>query len=196
MTQSMPIEAHAVLDESIREGVPGFYVLAATVVGDDQAVGLREALRGLVPRPSARFHWHEERQAKRLAMCDLLVAHNVRHVVAVASPLDPQRQERARRLCLTAIAWELHERGVHRLQLESRNNRDADDRRFLLGEQRVDRVPAALQYEFGRPRQEPLLWAPDAVAGAVATAVGTGDLTYLRTLGETVYVHRLPGPPP
>ncbi len=64
-------------------------------------------------------------------MCDLLVAHNVRHVVAVASPLDPQRQERARRLCLTAIAWELHERGVHRLQLESRNNRDADDRRFL-----------------------------------------------------------------
>ncbi len=56
MTQSMPIEAHAVLDESIREGVPGFYVLAATVVGGDQAVGLREALRGLVPRPSARFH--------------------------------------------------------------------------------------------------------------------------------------------
>ena len=57
-------------------------------------------------------------------------------------------------------------------------------------------MPAGLQYEFGRPRQEPLLWAPDAVAGAVATAVGTGDLTYLRTLGETVYVHRLPGPPP
>lgn len=157
---------------------------------------LTDALRSFVPRRAVRFHWHEV-SANRLQMCQLLLAaSHVRHVAAVATPLDPKRQERGRRLCLSAISWELDSRGVDRLQSETRRQRDANDRRFLLGEQRVDRLPAALQYEFGQPNQEALLWVLDAVAGAVAAAFGAGERRYLHALGDSVDVLQLPGPQP
>ncbi len=105
-------------------------------------------------------------------------------------------QERGRRLCLSAISWELDSGGVDRLQSETRRQRDANDRRFLLGEQRVDRLPAALQYEFGQPNQEALLSVPDAVAGAVAAAFGAGERRYLHAPGDSVDVLQLPGPQP
>lgn len=183
------------IDESIRVSAPGLYALAASIVNEDQADELRRALRSCLPRGTVRFHWRNERPATRLQVCGLLVASGVRHVVTVAAPLDPQRQERARRVCLSAMAWELHYRGVRHLELETRSKRDANDRHFLGGEQRLGRVPVALRYEFGQPNQEPLLWAPDAVAGVVAGAFGTGERRYLEVLGSTVEVKELAGPP-
>ncbi len=144
---------------------------------------LTDALRSFVPRRAVRFHWHEV-SANRL---------QIGLAAAGSQPCPPRRcrcyaarprnvQERGRRLCLSAISWELDSRGVDRLQSETRRQRDANDRRFLLGEQRVDRLPAALQYEFGQPNQEALLWVLDAVAGAVAAAFGAGERRYLHAL--------------
>jgi len=199
VTRSMPprpAAARAYIDESIRESPPGHYVLAAAIVDDDQADVLRHMLRSFIPRRAARFHWHEVPAANRLEMCHLLSSTDLRHVVAVATPLDPKRQERGRRVCLSATSWELNARGVYRLQLETRRQRDANDRRFLLGEQRANRLPLALQYEFGHPNQEPLLWVPDAVAGAVAAALAAGETRYLEAFGRSVDVLQLPGPRP
>ncbi len=180
-----PAAAHADIDESIRESPPGHYVLAAAIVDDDQADVLRHMLRSLIPRGAARFHWHEVPAANRLEMCHVLASTDLRHVVAVATPLDPKRQER---VCLSATSWRLNDQGVYRLQLETRRQRDANDRRFLLGEQRANRLPLALQYEFGHPNQEPLLWVPDAVAGAIAAALAGGETRYLEAFGRSVDV--------
>lgn len=159
---------------------PGHYVLAAAIVDDDQADVLRHMLRSLIPRRAARFHWHEVPAANRLEMCHVLASTGLRHVVVVATPLDPKRQER---VCLSATSRELNDQGVYRLQLETRRQRDAKDRRFLLGEQRANRL-LALQYRFGHPNQEPLLWFPDAVAGAVAAALAAGETRYAGSIRE------------
>lgn len=42
------------------------------------------------------------------------------HVVVVAAPIDPRRQERARALCLERLAWQLDAHGVELLTLEAR----------------------------------------------------------------------------
>lgn len=54
--------------------------------------------------------------------------------------------------------------------------------------QRAGHVTAALRYSFALPLQEPLLWLPDLVAGAVAYArAGRGE-ECLSLLGEGVTV--------
>ena len=83
--------------------------------------------------------------ANRLEMCHLLSSTDLRHVVGVATPLDPKRQVRGRHVCLSATSREPNARGVYRLQLETCRQRDANDRRFLWGEQRANRLSLALQ---------------------------------------------------
>ncbi len=61
-------------------------------------------------------------------------------------------------------------------------------------------VASSLEYrapfEFDHPNQEPLLWVPDAVAGAVAAALAPGEARYLEAFGRSVDVLQLPGPRP
>lgn len=92
-------------------------------------------------------------------------------LVAVAAPIDPRRQERARRKCLERLLWELTELGTRDVLLESRQERrDVHDRKAIAAAQQRGAIPADLRYSFGRPDQEPLLWLADAVAGVVSAA--------------------------
>lgn len=176
----------AYVDESLRLTGEGRYVLAGVVVPDERVAEVRAALRAAVPPRMRRYHWRKESAASRAHLCHTVARLDV-DAVAVTGPVDPTRQERARRQCLLRLLWELAERGVTNVVFESRRAADASDRRLIEHAQRAG-WPRPAQYRFAQPDAECLLWLPDVVAGAVARALGDGDPTYLTLLGSPVTV--------
>jgi len=112
----------------------------------------------------------------------------LRSLVAVSTPMDPRRPERARRRCLTRLLWELEQQAVLDILFESRQNRDRDDRAHIIRSQTAGHCSRSLTYDFQLPLQEPLLWLPDLVAGAVAYARAGRGQHCLALLGDTVTI--------
>jgi len=158
----------AYVDESARNAEPGLYVLAGVVVDRDQADDVRAVLRSGLRHQRRRFHWREEEHTDQESMAKLVGSLDLMAVVVVATPVDPRRPERARRLCLTRLLWELEHRNARDVLLESRGPaQDRDDRRHIGNAQRAQQLEPGLVFGFGNPLAEPLLWLPDLLAGAV-----------------------------
>jgi hypothetical protein len=178
----------AFLDESVRSGDPGLYVLAAVVVPRDRADDIRHQLRASLPGRRSRAHWREYDEPRRRKFVEDLMGFHLTSVVAVASPVDPRRQERARRHCLKRLLWELDQAGILDVVLESRRDQDLADQKHILHCQADGHVSATLVYGFAQPLTEPLLWLPDAVAGAVSMAYGELAQDHLDRMGPMVMV--------
>ncbi|MFJ2621274.1 hypothetical protein [Glutamicibacter sp. NPDC087344] len=66
-----------------------------------------------------KLHWREmDVSAKKVAM-DLISRIDVAHIVVVAAPMDPKRQERARAKCMERLLAELGDLGISAAFLES-----------------------------------------------------------------------------
>ncbi|MGL5825832.1 MAG: hypothetical protein ACRCYU_13640 [Nocardioides sp.] len=173
---------HAWVDESVHVEA-GLYVLAAVVADPVDRDTHYPALRAHLRSPRQRLHWRDEEAKDRVLIAETIAALELAHVVVVAGSLNPKRQERGRRKCLECLLVQLGD-GVGRVWFESRGK--ALDRRDLemvtaLRTQSV--LPERVRVDFARPLDEPMLWIPDAVAGAVAAArKGTG--IYRAALGE------------
>jgi len=179
----------AYIDESGRNAAPGLYVLAGVVVLADQEDEVRAVLRSGLRHKRRRFHWREEEHTDQETMAKLVGELRLASLVAVATPVDPKRPERARRLCLTRLLWELEHRNVRNVLLESRGDaQDRDDRRHIGNAQRAQHLEPGLAFIFGNPKVEPLLWLPDLVAGAVNRARADELDCCLQLLGQDVTV--------
>lgn len=116
----------------------------------------------------------------------MIAEHDLVHIVVVGSPIDPRRQERARRQCLERLVFELGNMDVSQVWLESRTQSLNDrDRRMFAALHAKRAMPGELHIDFALPTDEPMLWVADAVAGAcgqarrgvaldVRAALGTG----------------------
>jgi hypothetical protein len=81
--------------------------------------------------------------------------------------MDKTKQERARRCCLERLLHELGLLAVSQVWLESRSAKpDRRDLKRVDSGRRRRLIPSELQVDFARPKVEPMLWLPDAVAGA------------------------------
>jgi len=182
----------AYVDESVRENAPGLYVLAAVVVDVDQAEALRAGLQAALLPGEQRLHWHDEGAEARARLANVCGSPNLLAVVAVSTPMQRTRQERARALCLTGLLWELAGRDVPEVVLESRRQRDRHDRSTIGAAKQARAAHPALHFEHRGPLQEPLLWLSDVVAGAVALdRLGQG--AYLEALGGSISVVEVAG---
>jgi len=178
----------AYVDESVREAAPGLYVLASVVVAEETADAVRDALRSSLRHRRPRFHWRDEQDTDRQAMAKVASELKLPSLVMVATPIDASRSERARRLCLTQLLWCLEQRQVLDVVFESRQNRDGKDRAHIVRAQKAGHCSRSLRYGFALPLQEPLLWLPDLVAGAVAYSwAGRGEQCRA-LLGDSVTV--------
>ncbi|GAB6986541.1 hypothetical protein [Nocardioides pyridinolyticus] len=182
---------HAWVDESIHtsgvETPDGMYVLAAAVADREDCGGTREQLRDLVPRGAVRLHWRGEGDPRRAIITSTIASCDLINAVVVGSPLDHRRQERARRKCMQRLLHELEALGVSQVWVESRtktlNRKDLQMVDALRGEGVITR---ALRVDFRLPSEEPMLWVPDAVAGAVSAARKGTETTHRKLLGEMV----------
>jgi hypothetical protein len=101
-------------------------------------------------------------------IAEAVVAADVDGLVVVGTPVAVRRQERARRKVLERLLWELDRRQVSNVLLESRHaERNAHDRKALGAFRSQHVISRRLVVGFTEPIQEPLLWLPDAIAGAV-----------------------------
>jgi hypothetical protein len=176
-------------DESVRVGAGGLlYVLGAAVVIRDLDA-TRAELRALVPGRQERLHWRGEREARRLALLATLNDAGVAVFASWSYPVARHRQERARRACLITLAGDVARECVDELVLEHRDEAgDRLDRQTLL-DARHGGV-ADLRYRFARPAEEPLLWAADAIAGAMSVHLAGVTSVYFEALRPSVLVVR------
>jgi len=183
---------HAWIDESIHAtaSVP-MYVLAAVVADPTTCDPVREELRSLVRRPRQRIHWRAEEAADRLRAVRVLAASGTEQVVIVGSPLDPRRQERARRKCMERLFFEFGNLVLSTVWIESRTpSLNRADQQMLLALRGSGVMPKGLRCEFALPSTDPMLWAADVVAGAVAASF-KGEAAYGRVLYSGLTVHEL-----
>lgn len=163
---------HAWVDESIHVG-NRIYLLAAAIAPSDpeQLEACRDRLRSLVRHARGRLHWNREEERDLIAITSAIAEMPLTNIVVTAARLDPKKQERARRKCLEQLLHRLVAADIERVWLESRdavgNRRDL----AMVASLRNTRVlPDSIRVDHARPLDEPMLWLPDSIAGAVAAA--------------------------
>jgi hypothetical protein len=180
------------MDESHQDPSPyldaAIYLLAATVAAPEVCESVRDTLGALVAKGKDRLHWHDEvGRSRRLALAEAVADEHLTHIVVVGSPLNPRKPERARRRCLERLMVELCALGVGQIWAESRASADNQRDRAMLGYLRTTRVvPGSLRMDFVTPLAEPMLWAPDIVAGVVGRARARGDSAPLDALQSQI----------
>lgn len=180
------------------------YVIGAGVVLP--AAGRLDAVRreaeGLLMATENRsrpFHWLKEGPLLRLAMIDLIGRLDV-HVYAVVGSAPSRHDiEFLREECLRELFRSVRQHAVDRVVIESRERstrvigQNRRDYGTLIEARHAGELPASVRYEWV-PKNEPLVWLADAVAGAVL-ASERGEADWLRRLSEatsTVVVRLAP----
>lgn len=177
----------AFVDESSSQRGPGLqeYLIAAALLEDDHEESARESLRPLLLRGQVKLHWSDESERRRREIVNAVATLGVLNVI-VSHVSAPQRKtERFRRKCLEVLYYELAGAGVTEMTLESRSgSQDKSDRAHLVGLQNQGRSKA-LRVEHRRGGEEPLLWVPDVVLGAI-NAARCGHPVHLDALRDSI----------
>ncbi len=145
------------------------YLLAAVLADPSACESSRAALRPFKAPGEPKLHWHSEADARRRKITGVVAECDLESVVIIGTPADMRKQERARAQCMELLLWELDKLGVTQVWVENRtqslNRRDLTTvdrmrgRRIITNNIRVD---------FALPSEEPMLWLPDVVAGAMS----------------------------
>lgn len=181
----------AYVDESIRSESGLLYVVGAVVVDPVEGAGLKEGLRVSIGSNRPPFHWRNESATVRQKAVGVLLEHGPDLIVVFHRGPPRANQERIRRKCVERLLWEGRDL-LAGLVIESRGSHgDARDRRTIRQAQDRRLVSRALGYDFLRAAVEPLLWAADAIAGAVGSALENQDQTYAELVSQ-VTLHEVP----
>lgn len=170
----------AAVDESTPEGSGGiFYVVTAAILLEGPERSAQELSRVVAgPGRTRPFHWHLEGSTTRTRMLSCLDEIGACAHVHVTYPVGRKKQEIARSAGLLAVTDRSMDDGATGLVIESRTaDLDWRDSRTL-----AHHAEHGLSWEF-HPKSNPLLWAADAVCGAVREHL-LGDDRYLDHLQE------------
>jgi hypothetical protein len=181
---------HAFVDESMRltPDNQGLYLLAAVVCDSAACDSIREMLRSLRYRRQPRLHWHAEESPRQTKIAESIGALGLPTTLVIGMPLAKRKQERARAKCMQALLPELQTQGVDQVWLEARTPSLVRRDMRLVDALRTKRlITPSLRVDTAFPSDEPMLWLPDAVAGAAAASRG-GQPEYLALIGP---VHQI-----
>lgn len=179
----------AYVDESIGMRGPAHqeYLLCAALVPDGARDLCREALRKLLKPGQIKWHWTDESSARKQEMIDVIASFDSLNVLVAHLDSRRRKVDRYRRKCLQTLYRECAGLAVRELVLESRSPvQDRQDVAHLVA-LRQSGADASLRIDHRRGGDEPLLWIPDAVAGA-ANAHAKGQLHYLEQLRTSVLI--------
>lgn len=160
------------VDESIRtQGVPTpTYLLGAALTTPAEEPTVSNELTRLAPA-GRKLHWHDLGRDGKADVVRLLAALGLRSLVVIATPMVNIRQEYARGTCVDRLLRELSDRGVEQVTFESRSaSQDKKDQRRVDGLRNDHAIRPSLRVEWAVGANEPLLWAPDLILGAVGDA--------------------------
>ena len=171
MTHVIPAESRVAWgDESARVVAdPPAYLMAATIFDSDPFAALN-ALERLKPSHAAKLHWRDLGERTQEKAVEAISAMRQATTIVTASPLERNKQERARRKCLQALLVELESRGIDCLVLESRDAPlDKKDGDFSAHLHRCHAI-ANIRILHARGSENPRLYVPDLLLGAYGDA--------------------------
>lgn len=183
-----PFALHAWVDESMKVDPEdqGTYILASVVCDPTCCDPVRDLLRSLLQGKEPRLHWRNEDDRRRTKIAAAVGTVDMAAIVVVGVPMAKKKQERARRICMETLMPALEGLGVSRVFMEARTpslvTRDREQVANLVGKKLITKNLRVLS---ARPRDEPMLWVPDAVAGAVGAA-RAGESQWLDLMRHTV----------
>lgn len=177
------------IDESsaVRSGTRQEYLVGAAVVPPGDCEDIRAELKPLLLPGQIKVHWTDESEKRRQTIVDAIIGLGAMNFVVTHVSERSNKTERFRRKCMERLYFELGAADVWDLTLESRTPpQDKGDRRHIvaLQGQGYDR---RIRISHARGGDEPLLWIPDALLGALNSARGD-DPQYWDRLSETVVV--------
>lgn len=181
----------AYVDESQIGGTGhnGPYVMVATIVLDGDEDDHRRHLSRAKPNGMRKLHWYSCKPDVRQSVISTVQELPLMHWAVVMKPADGESPERTRRKCIERLFWELAGLGmVGQVCMESRG--PADDRRDMqmVGSLKTQRtIPGSMRVDHIRGVDDPLLWLPDAVCGAVGASL-TGDDRWTRMLDRQLWI--------
>jgi hypothetical protein len=187
-----PLAISAWGDESMRTTkvpVP-LYMLGAALANEATATKAREAMRA-IHKSGPKLHWRDLDHKAKLRSMETISLLQLDHIVVVASPLDPRRQERARGKCIERLCWEIEDLGGTHVTLEARTpSLNQRDRNLIPKLRGRGALPMSLRVDWLRGSEDPMLWVADQVLGALGEAE-TGDSRYLAAIVQDVMVSRI-----
>ena len=181
----------AYIDESSAYRPPNRqeYMICAAIIDSQDLEQVREELRPLLLPGQIKLHWTDERNSRRRKIVETLSGIDSMQAIITHQSEVSKRTERHRRKCLEQMYFELSEMHVHNVTLESRqeaqNKRDLAHIVALQGQGQS--VNIRLQHVRGG--DDPILWIPDAVLGAL-NSVHLGEEQYWEKLYGKVLLNR------
>jgi hypothetical protein len=167
---------------------PHTYLLAAALIEDEHAAEARAEIRGLLRPGQRKLHWRDESTGFRTWITKTVAALPALHVVVVRRGHAGEPVERRRRKCVERLAYELTIRNVLHITAEARDPRsNVREVRYFDHLRKGRIIDTGMQLDHVPGPREPLLWIPDAVAGAL-TAARIGMSEYLDQLDGLVDV--------
>ena len=173
----------AYIDESSAYRPPNRqeYMICAAIIDSQDLEQVREELRPLLLPGQVKLHWTDERNSRRRKIVETLSGIDSMQAIITHQSEVSKRTERHRRKCLEQMYFELSEMHIHNVTLESRqeaqNKRDLAHIVALQGQGQS--VNIRLQHVRGG--DDPILWVPDAVLGAL-NSVHLGEEQYWEKL--------------
>lgn len=146
---------HAFVDESGR-GSHYYVCVAVVAVGDVKE--LRQLAQGFRMKGQKRWHFTKERHSRQKEILAAIVASEIVRVRVYFGKGD---EVALRNVIFQTMGPDLVGAGVDRLIIESRAQRDANDRRALF---EVLSKDSTLRFDHLRPAEDAALWIADAVA--------------------------------
>lgn len=189
----------AFVDEAYKlaKGGRNFYILSAVIVDVQDVDGVRWDLQQRVPDG----YWHttealksDAGQAQALSLLDYLATSGATLLCVIEADLAQfsDNLEMARRHCFEGLAQELIKgHDVELIVYERRRagvEEDNDRKTASLLQNYYD--SDGLKFHGGTPSSEPLLWAPDLVAGALRRRSALRDLQWFEPIKTKTRVVR------
>lgn len=179
-------------DESMRlTKVPTpMYMLGAALADEATAARARDAMLG-IHKKGPKLHWRDLEPRAKMLSVEAVASLSLDHIVVVASPLDPRKQERARAKCIERLCWEVEDLGGTSVTFEARTQSLNQRDRLLIPKLRgKGALPVGLRVDWMRGSEDPMLWIADQVLGAIGDAEA-GEPRYFKTILEDVMISRI-----
>lgn len=151
---------HMYVDESKTPN----YLLMGVLIPEDQVVELRATMRLLLLPGQERIHFKNEGTGRRTLVLEALRRAPIRLVVVQSTGKGSETVVRGH--CLAGLVEAAAALGVGRLILELNDTQMYSDKRALHAAARSSGLGLDFSYGWQRAREEPALWAADALAWA------------------------------
>jgi len=181
----------AYIDESSSAHPPAQqeYMVCAAIIDTNSLESVRDALLPLRLPGQIKLHWTDESDKRRQQIIDALCAIDSMQAIISHRSEFSRKTERFRRKCLEQLYFELSEMGIRDITLEGRQAaQNRLDIAHIVALQGQGQHPG-LRLRHARGGDDPLLWIPDAVPGAL-NSVELGNAHYWEALQDKIVLNR------